>query len=260
MITPVQLCYSKKSLPQGVFVHWLKIHFSQVSVAWIHLKALRVFVESALRFGPITALKYAQSLSCTFIISALSFQVWLTCEVSGPPAPGRQEAIKEAWGRALRTVHASGPHCHSQKGRGLFYLWKTLYHSITSEPKQENYYLWRVIILKLRTCACFNDGIQQQRALNLKQLICLQIGQFGSCRWLMQEQTQEQSRTPSLHIVTAAQGRWGGGEDTNNTLESKTPIEMFKRIHLFTFVVDLMSWKWLKWVYDDWPTVIRGFT
>ncbi|CAF93421.1 unnamed protein product, partial [Tetraodon nigroviridis] len=34
-----------------VFVHWLKVHFSQLSVAWIHLKALRVFVESALRSG-----------------------------------------------------------------------------------------------------------------------------------------------------------------------------------------------------------------
>ncbi|CAF93890.1 unnamed protein product, partial [Tetraodon nigroviridis] len=34
-----------------VFVHWLKVHFSQLSVAWIHLKALRVFVESALRYG-----------------------------------------------------------------------------------------------------------------------------------------------------------------------------------------------------------------
>lgn len=35
--------------PQGTFVRWLKVNFSEVFVAWIHLKALRVFVESALR-------------------------------------------------------------------------------------------------------------------------------------------------------------------------------------------------------------------
>lgn len=30
-------------------MRWLKLNFSQVFVAWIHLKALRIFVESALR-------------------------------------------------------------------------------------------------------------------------------------------------------------------------------------------------------------------
>ncbi|KAK2891494.1 V-type proton ATPase subunit C 1-B-like [Channa argus] len=35
----------------GVFVRCLKMNFSQVFIAWIHLKALRVFVESVLRFG-----------------------------------------------------------------------------------------------------------------------------------------------------------------------------------------------------------------
>ncbi|XP_036927775.1 V-type proton ATPase subunit C 1-B [Acanthopagrus latus] len=35
----------------GIFVRWLKLNFSEVFVAWIHLKALRVFVESALRYG-----------------------------------------------------------------------------------------------------------------------------------------------------------------------------------------------------------------
>lgn len=38
------------SLPQKGFVHWLKINFSELFAAWIHLKALRVFVESALRY------------------------------------------------------------------------------------------------------------------------------------------------------------------------------------------------------------------
>ncbi|XP_031589287.1 V-type proton ATPase subunit C 1-B-like isoform X1 [Oreochromis aureus] len=39
------------SLSQGIFVRWLKVNFSEVFVAWIHLKALRVFVESVLRYG-----------------------------------------------------------------------------------------------------------------------------------------------------------------------------------------------------------------
>ncbi|KAG9336878.1 hypothetical protein JZ751_003226 [Albula glossodonta] len=35
----------------GTFLRWLKVNFSEVFVAWIHLKALRVFVESVLRYG-----------------------------------------------------------------------------------------------------------------------------------------------------------------------------------------------------------------
>ncbi|KAK5916442.1 hypothetical protein CgunFtcFv8_011424 [Champsocephalus gunnari] len=35
----------------GIFVRWLKVNFSQVFIAWIHLKALRVFAESVLRYG-----------------------------------------------------------------------------------------------------------------------------------------------------------------------------------------------------------------
>ncbi|XP_054470458.1 V-type proton ATPase subunit C 1-B-like [Anoplopoma fimbria] len=35
----------------GIFVRWLKVNFSEVFVAWIHLKALRIFVESVLRYG-----------------------------------------------------------------------------------------------------------------------------------------------------------------------------------------------------------------
>ncbi|KAM7403987.1 hypothetical protein PAMA_004416 [Pampus argenteus] len=35
----------------GIFVCWLKVNFNEVFVAWIHLKALRVFVESVLRYG-----------------------------------------------------------------------------------------------------------------------------------------------------------------------------------------------------------------
>ncbi|XP_063765418.1 V-type proton ATPase subunit C 1-B [Eleginops maclovinus] len=35
----------------GIFVRWLKVNFSQVFIAWIHLKALRMFAESVLRYG-----------------------------------------------------------------------------------------------------------------------------------------------------------------------------------------------------------------
>jgi V-type H+-transporting ATPase subunit C len=35
----------------GPLVRWLKVNFSECYLAWIHIKALRVFVESVLRFG-----------------------------------------------------------------------------------------------------------------------------------------------------------------------------------------------------------------
>jgi V-type H+-transporting ATPase subunit C len=36
-------------------VKWLKINFSEAFMAWIHVKALRAFVESVLRYGlPVT--------------------------------------------------------------------------------------------------------------------------------------------------------------------------------------------------------------
>ncbi|XP_053290743.1 V-type proton ATPase subunit C 1-B [Pleuronectes platessa] len=35
----------------GIFLRWLKVNFRELFTAWIHLKALRVFVESVLRYG-----------------------------------------------------------------------------------------------------------------------------------------------------------------------------------------------------------------
>merc|ERR1712191_37644 len=35
----------------GPLVRWLKVNFGESFTAWIHVKALRVFVESVLRFG-----------------------------------------------------------------------------------------------------------------------------------------------------------------------------------------------------------------
>ncbi|XP_070235214.1 V-type proton ATPase subunit C 2 isoform X6 [Bos mutus] len=42
---------SDKKQQYGPLLRWLKVHFSEAFVAWIHLKALRVFVESVLRYG-----------------------------------------------------------------------------------------------------------------------------------------------------------------------------------------------------------------
>ncbi|MEQ2171374.1 hypothetical protein GOODEAATRI_010046, partial [Goodea atripinnis] len=36
---------------QGPLVRWLKVNFSEAFIAWIHIKALRVFVESVLRYS-----------------------------------------------------------------------------------------------------------------------------------------------------------------------------------------------------------------
>ncbi|XP_044910898.1 V-type proton ATPase subunit C 2 isoform X17 [Felis catus] len=36
---------------QGPLLRWLKVNFSEAFIAWIHIKALRVFVESVLRSG-----------------------------------------------------------------------------------------------------------------------------------------------------------------------------------------------------------------
>ncbi|CDW54631.1 V type proton ATPase subunit C [Trichuris trichiura] len=42
---------AEKNKQFGPLVRWLKINFSEMFSAWIHVKALRVFVESVLRYG-----------------------------------------------------------------------------------------------------------------------------------------------------------------------------------------------------------------
>nr|CAD7261595.1 unnamed protein product [Timema shepardi] len=44
--TPVHTMYTP-----GPLVRWLKVNFSESFCAWVHVKALRVFVESVLRYG-----------------------------------------------------------------------------------------------------------------------------------------------------------------------------------------------------------------
>ncbi|NXH39885.1 VATC2 ATPase, partial [Dicaeum eximium] len=43
--------HSSVLVSQGPLLRWLKVNFSEAFVAWIHVKALRVFVESVLRYG-----------------------------------------------------------------------------------------------------------------------------------------------------------------------------------------------------------------
>uniref|UniRef100_A0A8C6M1G7 V-type proton ATPase subunit C n=1 Tax=Nothobranchius furzeri TaxID=105023 RepID=A0A8C6M1G7_NOTFU len=42
---------SEPNAEEGPLVRWLKVNFSEAFIAWIHIKALRVFVESVLRYG-----------------------------------------------------------------------------------------------------------------------------------------------------------------------------------------------------------------
>nr|XP_048295718.1 V-type proton ATPase subunit C 2 isoform X1 [Myodes glareolus]XP_048295719.1 V-type proton ATPase subunit C 2 isoform X1 [Myodes glareolus] len=42
---------SDKKHQYGPLLRWLKVNFSEAFIAWIHIKALRVFVESVLRYG-----------------------------------------------------------------------------------------------------------------------------------------------------------------------------------------------------------------
>jgi len=43
--------FNDKKKMIGPLLRWLKVNFSEVFMAWIHIKALRVFVESVLRYG-----------------------------------------------------------------------------------------------------------------------------------------------------------------------------------------------------------------
>uniref|UniRef100_A0A8C3T668 V-type proton ATPase subunit C n=1 Tax=Chelydra serpentina TaxID=8475 RepID=A0A8C3T668_CHESE len=43
--------FSSQQPCRGPLLRWLKVNFSEAFVAWIHVKALRVFVESVLRYG-----------------------------------------------------------------------------------------------------------------------------------------------------------------------------------------------------------------
>lgn len=97
------------SPPQGVFVRWLKLNFSEVFVTWIHVKALRVFVESALRLATLPHFSSPTLCACEHR-GRLSGQVRIAAQLSGPPAADGRQAFKEAGGAAVPAFHAPGPH------------------------------------------------------------------------------------------------------------------------------------------------------
>ncbi|KFQ83262.1 V-type proton ATPase subunit C 2, partial [Phoenicopterus ruber ruber] len=47
----LHLAQKTEAQDRGPLLRWLKVNFSEAFVAWIHVKALRVFVESVLRYG-----------------------------------------------------------------------------------------------------------------------------------------------------------------------------------------------------------------
>jgi len=49
--TELTKLHTDKKKQFGPLVRWLKVNFGECFTAWIHVKALRVFVESVLRFG-----------------------------------------------------------------------------------------------------------------------------------------------------------------------------------------------------------------
>jgi len=49
--TEINKLATDKKKQFGPLVRWLKVNFSEAFTAWIHVKALRVFVESVLRYG-----------------------------------------------------------------------------------------------------------------------------------------------------------------------------------------------------------------
>lgn len=64
-------------------MRWLKLSFSQAFVAWIHLKALRVFVESVLRSDVLTLVLFSQHYWVNRLIMLCPAQVRVTCRLSG---------------------------------------------------------------------------------------------------------------------------------------------------------------------------------
>jgi len=49
--TELTKLHTDKKKQFGPLVRWLKVNFGECFMAWIHVKALRIFVESVLRFG-----------------------------------------------------------------------------------------------------------------------------------------------------------------------------------------------------------------
>ncbi|XP_039993291.1 LOW QUALITY PROTEIN: V-type proton ATPase subunit C 1-B [Xiphias gladius] len=93
-----QLSVHKKE-QYGIFVHWLKVNFREVFMTWIHVKALRAFVESVLGYGlPVNyqalllqtdnkrSKKLREELSSLFIHldpTAIASKIDVNCDIPG---------------------------------------------------------------------------------------------------------------------------------------------------------------------------------
>lgn len=81
---------------QGPLLRWLKVHFSEAFVAWIHIKALRVFVESVLRC--VDVMLWGHLGSATF----LPTRTPPPCQALGQPWPSYPLLQFLALGNKLR--------------------------------------------------------------------------------------------------------------------------------------------------------------
>lgn len=97
--------------PQGPLLRWLKVNFSEAFIAWIHLKALRVFVESVLRcVGQMPPRRPAGGrgrLDCRLPLRPPPVGLLPRAPCSGPPGspePPLSAAAPLSW--ALHPLHA----------------------------------------------------------------------------------------------------------------------------------------------------------
>lgn len=95
---------------QGPLVRWLKVNFSEAFIAWIHIKALRVFVESVLRSRShtVTADELLLQLVKGFWILRVFFQIRAAGELPGHAPAAKQEDHEEAEGGAQRALQTPG--------------------------------------------------------------------------------------------------------------------------------------------------------
>uniref|UniRef100_A0A8C0LSA1 V-type proton ATPase subunit C n=1 Tax=Canis lupus dingo TaxID=286419 RepID=A0A8C0LSA1_CANLU len=102
---------SDKKQQYGPLLRWLKVNFSEAFIAWIHLKALRVFVESVLRcVGQMPPRRPAGGrgrLDCRLPLRPPSVGLLPRAPCSGPPGspePPLSAAAPLSW--ALHPLHA----------------------------------------------------------------------------------------------------------------------------------------------------------
>ncbi|XP_034177253.1 V-type proton ATPase subunit Vha44 isoform X2 [Osmia lignaria lignaria] len=80
----------------GPLVRWLKVNFSECFCAWIHVKALRVFVESVLRYGlPVNfqAILLHPHKKCARRLRDVLNQLYAHLDSSATSSAGNQDSV-----------------------------------------------------------------------------------------------------------------------------------------------------------------------